>query len=59
MACLVIPFPIELRPRLPIILGNVDYSSLYERLTQIDNHLLVSGVEGEFMDMSLKKWLAT
>ena len=37
MACQIIPFPQELRPRLPTIVGNVDYLTLRQRLEQIDS----------------------
>ena len=45
MSSLIIPFPTELRPRLPTIVGNVDYLTLRQRLEQIDEHLQSSGVE--------------
>jgi hypothetical protein len=45
MACQIIPFPQELRPQLPTIVGNVDYLTLRQRLEQIDTLLRDSGVE--------------
>jgi IS5 family transposase len=57
MAHLIIPFPTELRPRLPTIVGNVDYLTLRQRLEQIHELLQVSGVETQFMDLSLKRWI--
>lgn len=56
MLCQIIPFPQELRPRLPVIVGNVDYRTLQERLEQIDAILRDSGVEREFVERSLKQW---
>ena len=44
MARQIIAFPQELRPKLPTIVGNVDYLSLQERLQQIDTLLRDSGV---------------
>jgi hypothetical protein len=52
----IIPFPQELRPRLPIIVGNVDYKTLREQLEQIDAVLLRSGLERKFVDLSLEQW---
>ena len=43
MPCQIIPFPQELRPRLPTIVGNVDYLTLRQRLEQIDVLLRESG----------------
>jgi Transposase DDE domain len=57
MASLIIPFPSELRPRLPTIMGNVDYQTLRLRLEQIDALLEESGVEKEFVERSLQRWL--
>lgn len=59
MASLIIPFPSELRPRLPTIMGNVDYQTLRLRLEQIDALLEKSGVEKEFVERSLQRWLAS
>ena len=44
MPCQILPFPQELRPRLPTIVGNVDYLSLRDGLEQMDALLRVSGV---------------
>ncbi len=41
MPCQILPFPEELRPRLPTIVGNVDYHTLRRRLQQIDGLLAV------------------
>ena len=53
MSCPIIPFPQELRPQLPTIVGNVDYLRLRERLEQIDALLRESGVEADFVQRSL------
>ena len=56
MSCQILPFPEELRPRLPTILGNVDYHTLRRRLQQIDALLRQSGVEREFIQRALDRW---
>jgi len=57
MSSLIIPFPAELRPRLPTIVGNVDYLTLRQRLEQIDSLLHDSGLEGQFVEQALQGWL--
>jgi hypothetical protein len=57
MASLIIPLPAELRPRLPTIVGNVDYLTLRQRLEQIDSVLHVSGLERQFVQRALDGWL--
>jgi hypothetical protein len=56
MACPIIPFPQELRPRLPTIVGNVDYLTLRQRLEQIDTLLREGGVERDFVQRALAGW---
>src|ERR1041384_5441733 len=56
MACQIIPFPQELRPRLPTIVGNVDYLTLRQRLEQIDSLLRDSGAERDFVQRGLAEW---
>jgi IS5 family transposase len=56
MLCQIIPFPQELRPQLPTIVGNVDYLTLRLRLEQIDALLRDSGVEQEFVQRALAGW---
>src|SRR6266850_5096246 len=56
MACQIIPFPEELHPRLPTIVGNVDYLTLRQRLEQIDTLLRQSGVERDFVQRALAAW---
>lgn len=57
MACQIIPFPEDLRPRLPTIVGNVDYQSLRQNLEQIDGLLRQSGVEESFVNQALEAWM--
>jgi hypothetical protein len=52
----IIPFPQELRPQLPTIIGNVDYLTLRQRLQQIDGLLYEGGVEQDFVERSLEQW---
>jgi hypothetical protein len=56
MVCQIIPFPEELHPRLPTIVGNVDYLTLRQRLEQIDTLLCQSGVEQNFVQRALARW---
>src|SRR2546422_8577039 len=58
MSSLVIPFPTELRPRLPTIVGKVDYLTFREHLEQIDRLLESSAVERDFVERALEGWLA-
>ncbi len=58
MPATIIPFPQELRPTLPTIVGNVDYLRLRQRLEQIDALLLDSGVEQDFVQCALQGWLS-
>jgi hypothetical protein len=58
MSCQFLPFPQELRPSLPTIVGNVDYLTLRARLEQIDALLRPSGVERNFVELSLELWQA-
>jgi len=53
MPCQIIPFPQELRPQLPTIVGNVDYLTLRRRLEQIDVLLRDSGAERDFVQRAL------
>lgn len=57
MPSLIIPFPSELRPQLPTIVGNIDYLTLKEQLIQIEELLSASGVETEFVELALAQWL--
>jgi hypothetical protein len=57
MSSLIIPFPTELRPSLPTIVGNVDYLTLRRRLEQIESLLQASGLEANFVEKALGGWL--
>ncbi len=48
-----IPFPQELGPQLPTIVGNVDYLTLQRRLEQIDGRLRARGAERDFVQRAL------
>ena len=52
----ILPFPQELRPRLPTIVGNVDYLTLRHRLEEIDALLRAGGVERDFVQRALARW---
>lgn len=53
----IIPFPQELRPHLPTIVGNVDYLTLRQRLEQIDTLLRDSGAERDFVQRAVNgRW---
>jgi hypothetical protein len=56
MAGSILPFPQELRLRLPTIVGNVDYQNFRRQLEQIDTLLRQSGVEGHFVELALARW---
>jgi hypothetical protein len=56
MPCQILPFPQELRPQLPTIVGNVDYLTLRQRLEQIDALLRDSAVERDFVQRALERW---
>jgi hypothetical protein len=56
MPAQILPFPQELRPQLPTIVGNVDYLSLRQRLEEIDCLLHESGVEDDFVQRALANW---
>src|ERR1035438_10447851 len=56
MSSLRIPFPTELRPILPTIVGNVDYLTLRRRLEQIESLLRASGLEADFVEQALRGW---
>jgi hypothetical protein len=57
MSSLIIPFPTDLRPRLPTIVGNVDYLTLRQRLEQIESLLQAGGLESDFVEKALQDWL--
>jgi hypothetical protein len=59
MSSLIIPFPTELRPILPTIVGNVDYLTMRRRLEQIESLLRASDLEANFVEQALQGWLAS
>ena len=54
-----IPCEGHFRPVLPTIEGNVDYLALRGQLTTMDELLRTSGVENEFVLLSLQHWVKT
>lgn len=56
MSSPIIPFAPELRPRLPTIVGNVDYLTLEQQLREIDACLRQSGLERDFVERALDGW---
>jgi hypothetical protein len=55
----IIPFQLPIQPVLPTIEGNVDYRLLRQQFLRIDELLLQSGLEAQFIEASLAAWLAT
>jgi hypothetical protein len=53
----IIPFQPPLPQVLPTIEGNVDYRELREQLLRIESLLLHSGLEGQFLEKDLQRWL--
>ena len=58
MAATIIPFQPALRPSLPTIEGNVDYRQLRDELLRIDQILIGSELENNFVAACLEQWLA-
>ena len=52
----IISFPIELRPALPTVYGNVDYRRLEQQLKRIEELLQLSGVEKQFIVWSMEAY---
>ena len=57
MPATIIPFPQDLTPRLPTIVGNVDYLTMEQQIKQIDALLRESRVETQFVERALQDWL--
>ena len=53
----IIPFHIPLPPLLPTIEGNVDYRIFRDQLLRIEQVLVSSGLENQFIEAGLKQWL--
>jgi hypothetical protein len=56
MAAKIIPFELPLPQVLPTIEGNVDYRTLRDQLLQIDQMLVFSGLEDQFIEADLEQW---
>lgn len=56
MTTLLLPVQQALQPPLPTIEGNVDYRCLRDQLLRIDQLLIHSGVEKEFIAASFDQW---
>ena len=52
----IIPFQTVLRPAIPTVYGNVDYTRFKERLERMDEILRFSGAERLFVEMSLEAY---
>lgn len=52
----ILPFQPTLSPALPVVLGNVDYRDFERQLRRIDQLLLASGVETNFVEQSLARY---
>lgn len=52
----IIPFQPSLRQALPTILGNVDYRLWRDQLQRMEQMLIQSGLEKEFLEKDLLRW---
>jgi hypothetical protein len=57
MAATIIPFELPLPIVLPMIEGNVDYRTFRGQLVQINQMLVISGLEDQMIEADLKQWL--
>lgn len=57
MSSVVIPFELPLPKVLPTIEGNVDYRMFRDQLVQINQMLVISGLEDQMIEADLKQWL--
>lgn len=57
MSGTIIPFELPLPKILPTIEGNVDYRTLRDQLIQINEMLVFSGLEDQFLEADIQKWL--
>jgi hypothetical protein len=57
MAAVIIPFELPLSPVLQTIEGNVDYRTFRDQLLQINETLVLSGLENHFIQADLERWL--
>lgn len=58
MASFIIPFELHLQPALPTVLGNVDYHQLRQQFQRIDELLIHSGLETQFIQGCFAQWQA-
>ncbi len=58
MASSVIPFELHLQPALPTVVGNIDYHQLRRQFQRIDELLIHSGLETQFVQECLERWRA-
>lgn len=58
MPAALLPIQQLLQPTLPTIEGNVDYTRLRQQLLRIDQLLLQSGLEAQFIADTFKRWKA-
>ncbi|MCI0423514.1 MAG: hypothetical protein L0312_30565 [Acidobacteria bacterium] len=54
----IIPFQLPIQPVLPTIEGNVDYQLMRQQFLRIDELLVQSGWEAQFIETSVAAWLA-
>ena len=57
MTAIIIPFELPLPKVLPTIEGNVNYRTLRDQLLQINQLLVISGLEAQMIEADLKQWL--
>ena len=57
MAAVIIPFELPLPLILQTIEGNVDYTTFRDQLLQINENLVLSGLEDHFIQADLDRWL--
>ena len=56
MAAVIIPFELPLPVALQTIEGNVDYRTFRDQLLQINENLVLSGLEDRFIQADLERW---
>ena len=56
MAAVIIPFELPLPVALQTIEGNVDYRTFRDQLLQINENLVLSGLEDHFIQADLERW---
>jgi hypothetical protein len=54
---MIVPLDRPLRPVLPTVIGNVDYSKFERLLVRIDELIRLSGIERQFMELSVEALL--